>query len=601
MLLEYADNGNLYHYLKKHGGKGLDPKKISSMYIQIFDAVKFMHDNEILHRDIKPENILLDCDINPKICDFGWSTRIDKNKPRLTFCGTYEYMAPEIFEEEEYDVSVDVWSLGILLYEMWHGKSPFVGKSVFNIYRNILDQQIEFRSDIDKDAKDLIIFILQRKANDRPSVEDIAKHPYIIKSRKMNKHIRKDNYDFFNKDESVDEDLVDGEEDLIDSNDSQSYSLDDSSNDSNNDPFEMEEEMKDYVEFQHHESPQKIVQIESKRKKKGLAKSTLHRSEEHISGFKNLKSSSISKLNVKNVEMPKKKGMISNDSRNKIPIKSSSKIYMSHVKKKQRSMMSISDKNLNVFKYNKLKNKSKRRLQAKLNNKSTDFSSERKKLQHSPNMKKNFKSKMQEYVFKSSNMSKKSPKDLISSTFIKNNEFASNVSASLKIKIPNVSPNKFQKRRGSKLSNNSLLGMVNTPTLNNTNFKKTKKNSLKLTKDYSDADRKFYKAIKKDSSPNFNIYESNKNFKKTISNRKNKFYKGETKPKAEETGKGQNINIVINKFYDKAKFYYDNNKEVTVKNESLRKKREESSHSIDNKARVNSSRLFRNESKTQRD
>ena len=49
MLLEYADNGNLYHYLKKHGGKGLDPEKISSMYIQIFDAVKFMHDNEILH------------------------------------------------------------------------------------------------------------------------------------------------------------------------------------------------------------------------------------------------------------------------------------------------------------------------------------------------------------------------------------------------------------------------------------------------------------------------------------------------------------------------------------------------------------------------
>ena len=88
------------------------------------DAVKYLHDNNLIHRDIKPENILLDENLVPKLSDFGWSAII-KNEKRHTFCGTFEYMAPEMFENEEYTYSVDIWSLGILLYELYHGKSPY--------------------------------------------------------------------------------------------------------------------------------------------------------------------------------------------------------------------------------------------------------------------------------------------------------------------------------------------------------------------------------------------------------------------------------------------------------------------------------------------
>lgn len=86
-----------------------------------------MHEKNIMHRDIKPENILLGKNMEIKVCDFGWSTR--NQNTRETFCGTFEYMSPEILENKSYDKSVDIWSLGILLFELYHNRSPFKGKS----------------------------------------------------------------------------------------------------------------------------------------------------------------------------------------------------------------------------------------------------------------------------------------------------------------------------------------------------------------------------------------------------------------------------------------------------------------------------------------
>ena len=103
--------------------------------------------------------------LDPKICDFGWSTEIGASGERGTFCGTYEYMAPEIYENEKYNGSVDVWSLGILLYEMIHGYSPFGSKSIFKIYRNIVEEEIKFKEDIDPKAKNLILITLKNKSD----------------------------------------------------------------------------------------------------------------------------------------------------------------------------------------------------------------------------------------------------------------------------------------------------------------------------------------------------------------------------------------------------------------------------------------------------
>lgn len=79
---------------------------------------------------------------------------------RKTFCGTYEFMAPEILENQGYDYRVDIWSLGILLYELLHGYSPFKGNQVNEVFTNIKKARISFRADIDSDVKDLITKIL---------------------------------------------------------------------------------------------------------------------------------------------------------------------------------------------------------------------------------------------------------------------------------------------------------------------------------------------------------------------------------------------------------------------------------------------------------
>lgn len=110
-----------------------------------------MHDNNVFHRDIKPENLLLDQNQNIKLCDFGWCAE-NIHLKRKTFCGTYEYMAPEIVSDQAYNYTIDIWSLGILLYEMLHGYAPFKGKEYKEIASNIKLGNIKYGSHVGQEA-----------------------------------------------------------------------------------------------------------------------------------------------------------------------------------------------------------------------------------------------------------------------------------------------------------------------------------------------------------------------------------------------------------------------------------------------------------------
>ena len=101
IILELAENGNLFNYIRK---KSYIPEvsKVREMFRKICEGIQYIHAKGFIHRDLKPENILLDKNFNPKICDFGWSAEIGQDG-RETFCGTYEYIPPEIFESELYD------------------------------------------------------------------------------------------------------------------------------------------------------------------------------------------------------------------------------------------------------------------------------------------------------------------------------------------------------------------------------------------------------------------------------------------------------------------------------------------------------------------
>lgn len=120
MLLENATNSSVFYYI--HAREGLPEKIALRFFYQVALAINYLHDQRIIHRDLKPENLLLDSEFNVKLCDFGWSCHLPNREMRRSICGTVEYMCPEILNSQFYDDKVDIWALGILLYEFLFGE-----------------------------------------------------------------------------------------------------------------------------------------------------------------------------------------------------------------------------------------------------------------------------------------------------------------------------------------------------------------------------------------------------------------------------------------------------------------------------------------------
>ena len=180
IIMEYAKNGNLYQLISRNK-TGFSEKIAFTYFIQVLNAVYFLHENQIIHRDIKPENLLIGDNNTIKLCDFGWAKQLTL-KNRSSFCGTVEYMAPEIIESENYDYSVDIWSLGILLYELLMGYSPFKDKTTKNIILNIKLHELKFDKEISEDCKDLINKLLEVNKKKRINIKDILTHNFVKKN-----------------------------------------------------------------------------------------------------------------------------------------------------------------------------------------------------------------------------------------------------------------------------------------------------------------------------------------------------------------------------------------------------------------------------------
>ena len=185
IIMEYAENGNLFELISKEKS-GLDESKAFKYFIQVVNAVYYLHNNNIIHRDIKPENILIGAENKIKLCDFGWAKELTLEN-RSTFCGTVEYMAPEIVGSENYDYSVDIWSLGILLYELLYGHSPFKANNTKNIILNIKTHELTYddkNKKISNSCKDLIQKMLDSNPQKRLKIKDILEHPFVKKHSK---------------------------------------------------------------------------------------------------------------------------------------------------------------------------------------------------------------------------------------------------------------------------------------------------------------------------------------------------------------------------------------------------------------------------------
>ncbi|XP_050086328.1 aurora kinase C-like [Anopheles aquasalis] len=178
LILEYAPGGTLFKEQQQQPGKRF-PEKRSAYYINsLVSALIYLHERNVIHRDIKPENLLLGHGGELKIADFGWSVH-EPTSSRTTLCGTVDYLSPEMVQGQPHTKTVDLWSLGVLAYELLCGKAPFLANTYEETYRKIIRVQYTVPSDISKPASHLISRLLVREPEKRMPLENIATHPWI--------------------------------------------------------------------------------------------------------------------------------------------------------------------------------------------------------------------------------------------------------------------------------------------------------------------------------------------------------------------------------------------------------------------------------------
>lgn len=180
LVLSFINGGELFWHLQRDGKFSMDR---SRFYIaELLTALESLHELNVIYRDLKPENILLDYQGHIALCDFGLCKLNMSNEDKTnTFCGTPEYLAPELLLNQGYTRSVDWWTLGTLLYEMLTGLPPFYDDDVPTMYRKILQNPLKFPSFLDMtDAQDLLVKLLQKDPALRLSdASEIKNHSFF--------------------------------------------------------------------------------------------------------------------------------------------------------------------------------------------------------------------------------------------------------------------------------------------------------------------------------------------------------------------------------------------------------------------------------------
>lgn len=174
IVMDYLTGGELFFWLKKQG-KFTESR--SKLYMaECVLAIEAMHDKDIIHRDLKPENILLDKEGHVKIVDYGLakggitsSGADDGGVKTKTFCGTPEYVSPELIENRGHGKAVDWWAIGCILYEMLYGLPPFYDNNTNTMYKKILHDELKFKSSVttSDSVKTLIRKMLRRNVQER--------------------------------------------------------------------------------------------------------------------------------------------------------------------------------------------------------------------------------------------------------------------------------------------------------------------------------------------------------------------------------------------------------------------------------------------------
>lgn len=177
ILMEYVKGNTLLEFANSNSP--LSETEIHSIFGQLIIAIDFLHKKQIIHRDLKCENILIDNHKNIRLIDLNFSCH--NSILHSTFCGSPGYVAPEIINKQWYGVSIDIWSLGIILYAITYRKLPFENSNISMLFKSIISEEPPYPNDsrISEKLVDLIKKMLIKNPNERISIEDIKKHPFF--------------------------------------------------------------------------------------------------------------------------------------------------------------------------------------------------------------------------------------------------------------------------------------------------------------------------------------------------------------------------------------------------------------------------------------
>ncbi|KAM7362082.1 aurora kinase A [Cochliomyia hominivorax] len=179
LILEYAPKGTLFKELQAQPLKRFDERQ-SAIYIKsLASALQYLHERDVIHRDIKPENLLLGHKGDLKIADFGWSVH-EPNSMRTTLCGTLDYLPPEMVQGKPHTKNVDLWSLGVLCYELLVGRAPFLATDYDDTYKKIIKVDYKLPDHVTKAAAHFISKLLVLNPQQRLPLDQVLMHPWII-------------------------------------------------------------------------------------------------------------------------------------------------------------------------------------------------------------------------------------------------------------------------------------------------------------------------------------------------------------------------------------------------------------------------------------
>ena len=178
--MDFCPGGELFFHLHNLGRLTEDQTKF--YFCEILLAIEFLHSLNIVYRDLKPENVLLDIDGHVRITDFGLSKEgIDKNGRSYSFCGSPEYMSPEMLKALGHGREVDFYSIGALLFEMLTGLPPFYDSNRSKMYLKILNEDLDLPPYLSRNVKNLLLGLLEKDPTARlgfqHGIEEIKSHP----------------------------------------------------------------------------------------------------------------------------------------------------------------------------------------------------------------------------------------------------------------------------------------------------------------------------------------------------------------------------------------------------------------------------------------